>query len=130
MSKKKNSDKKPNAVANFLWKNKKQRGRNILFVLTVFIMIVSLTLGFVTAKLDSLLPGDETPTDENGSAVSTSEKIYEDGDPTPISQVTSAASYNDYIYSWANNGAALRSSRNVINILLIGLDSDDALENG
>lgn len=92
-------------------------------------MIISLGLGFVAAKLDSFIPEKEE-TGDTPAKVESIDKIYEDGEPQPISPVESASSYNDYIYKWANNGARLRASRNIINVLLIGLDSEDALENG
>ncbi|MGN0468614.1 MAG: LCP family protein [Acutalibacteraceae bacterium] len=98
--------------------------------MTVFIMIISLTIGFVTAKLDMFIPNageDDLQNIQNSDNI---DKIYEDGEPEIIPAIESASSYNDYIYKWANNGAALRSSRNVINVLLIGLDSEDALEKG
>ena len=44
--------------------------------------------------------------------------------------IDSAGSLNDYLYQWANNGGELYSSKNVINILLVGLDSKDALKYG
>ena len=44
--------------------------------------------------------------------------------------IDSAGSLNDYLYQWSNNGGALYSSKNVINILLVGLDSKDALKYG
>ena len=44
--------------------------------------------------------------------------------------IDAAGSWNDYLKQWANNGGAPMSSKNVINVLLIGLDSADALEKG
>ena len=47
-----------------------------------------------------------------------------------MNSINQAGSLNDYLYQWANNGGTPYSSKNVINVLLIGLDSADALENG
>lgn len=131
-NKKNNSNKKPNAVSKFFWKDKKQRGRNFMFLLTVFLVVVSMAIGYVSSKLDLfVVDNNNDNTAQEGQTVTRSEKIYEDeSNLTMIEPITNAVSYNDYINSWANNGAPLRSSRNVLNVLLIGLDSADALENG
>lgn len=130
---KKTENKKSNPVADFFWKNKKQRGRNFMFLLTVFLVVVSLAIGFVSSKLD-MLQADKTNDNnpEDGvTSINKPQKVYEDeNNLTMIDPVTGAVSYNDYINTWANNGAPLRSSKNVLNVLLIGLDSTDALQNG
>lgn len=127
MSKQSKPKKKLNPIAAFFWKNKKQRARNIYFLLTVFLIVVAIGIGFISSKLD-LIQIDRT--DDNDQIKVSADKIYEDDEIKMISEIESAASYNDYIYKWANNDGALRSNKNVINVLLIGLDSADALENG
>ncbi len=125
LAKKSKSSKKKNPVAQFFWKNKQQRVKNIFFILTVFVVVISLGFGFVSAKLDLINVDDNT-----GPNVENIDKIYEEEELELIEAIDSASSYNDFINKWANNGAQLRSSKNVINVLLVGLDSDDALENG
>ena len=65
--------------------------------------------------------------------------IYDEGDANPLVEgetlaeeedfetmfgVTDAASLNDALKKWANNGGEKMSSKNVINILLLGQDGD------
>lgn len=125
MTKKYKSRKKVNPVAAFLWKDKRQRAKNIYFLLTVFVVIVAVGIGFVNSKLNQIDTGDG---DEKFTV--SPDIIYDEDELDLIQAIDSASSYNDFIYKWANNGGALHSSKNVINVLLIGLDSYDALENG
>lgn len=126
MAKKKS--KKPNKIVNFLWKNKKQRAKNCLSLLMVFVCLISVGLGYVSSKLELITVDEEN----NNSMVDASQadKIYEEEEFEIIKAVESASSYNDFIYKWANNGGELRKSKNVINVLLVGVDGDDGLENG
>ena len=123
---KKNKSKKPNPVAAFLWTDKRQRAKNIYFLLTVFVVIIAVGIGYVSSKLDIINYDDKEETTISGQA----NKIYDEEEFEIMQAIDSASSYNDFIYKWANNGGELRKSKNVINVLLIGLDSDDALENG
>lgn len=114
---------KGNPVSNFLWKNKRRRAKNFYALLMCFILLVSALMGFVSGKLDLLVENsNETP--------ETTEVVYDEQELEIMTALDSAGSLNDYLYSWANNGGALYSSKNVINILLLGLDSKDALEKG
>lgn len=49
----------------------------------------------------------------------------EDLDLKAMGDVTDASSLNDFLYSWSNNGGDLMHSKNVLNILLCGVDSKD-----
>lgn len=123
-------EEKKNSFFEFFWTDKQQRARNIFAVLTVFFVMITLLVGFVSSKLDLIdtkKPANNKNNIENYSQV---DIIYEDEAVTPAKTVNDAVSYTDFSYKWATNGSPLRSSKNVINILLIGLDSDDALENG
>ena len=70
--------------------------------------------------------------ENNNTIVDASEanKIYEEEEFEIIQALESASSYNDFINKWANNGGELRKSKNVLNVLLVGVDGDDGLENG
>ena len=119
---------KANSVSAFLWKNKKRRAKNIYLLLVIFLCTVSVAMGFVIEKLDLMSTGDDTViTDNQGSS---SEIIFEEDDLEMMQAIESAGSLNDYLYRWANNGGELYSSKNVINVLLVGLDSKDALKYG
>lgn len=126
MAKKKS--KKPNKIVNFLWKNKKQRAKNCLSLLMVFVCLISVGLGYVSSKLELITVDEEN--DNSVVDASQADKIYEEEEFEIIKAVESASSYNDFIYKWANNGGELRKSKNVINVLLVGVDGDDGLENG
>lgn len=129
MSVKDKNKEKVNPVSAFLWKNKKRRAKNIYFLLVMLLCTVTVVMGFVIEKLDLMDTGDDTVIEENNGNMS-SEIIFEEEDLEMMQAIDSAGSLNDYLYQWANNGGALYSSKNVINILLVGLDSKDALKYG
>ena len=129
MSVKEKNNKKVNPVSAFLWKNKKRRAKNLYFLLVMFLCIVTVAMGYITEKLDLMDTGDDSViTDVQGNA--SNEIIFEEEDLEIMQAIDSAGSLNDYLYQWANNGGTLYSSKNVINILLVGLDSKDALKYG
>ncbi|MCI6770348.1 MAG: LCP family protein [Oscillospiraceae bacterium] len=123
---KKKESKGQNPIASFLWINKRQRAKNIYFLLTIFVVIMAVGIGYVSSKLDIINYDDKKETSVSGDA----NKIYEEEEFEIMQAIDSASSYNDFIYKWANNGGELRKSKNVINVLLLGLDSEDALEKG
>lgn len=125
--KKQKANKKPNPVAAFFWTNKRRRAKNIYFILTAFMLVIALGLGYV----NSLLNGITYDNDKNDPSISIpKDDVVEDEEFRIMTAINNAGSLNEYLYQWANNGGELRSSKNVINILLVGLDSDTALENG
>ena len=128
MSVKDKNKEKVNPVSAFLWKNKKRRAKNIYLLLVIFLCTVSIAMVFVIEKLDLMSTGDDTVISDNQG--SSSEIIFEEDDLEMMQAIESAGSLNDYLYKWANNGGELYSSKNVINVLLIGLDSKDALKYG
>lgn len=125
-------NKKRTSFSDFLWKDKKHRAKNFYFVLTFFLVLVSVLFGFLNSKLDMIQI--EKTTESSGENVSQTQTtlpvVYNEEDLRPMNDITSADSLEDYLYQWSNNGGDLYTSKNVINILLLGLDSDDALENG
>ncbi len=126
--KREKSEKKPNPLAAFLWKDKRRRAKNFYFILVVFVCLVTAGMGFITEKLNLMSTGDDPSlSDENEI---TQEVIYDEEELAIIEAIDSAGSLNDFLYQWANNGGELYSSKNVINVLLVGLDSKDALKYG
>ncbi len=121
-------EKKPNPVAAFLWKDKRRRAKNFYFILVVFVCLITAGMGYITEKLDLMATGD----DVNIPAANeiTQEVIYDEEELAIIEAIDSAGSLNDFLYQWANNGGELYSSKNVINVLLVGLDSKNALQYG
>ena len=127
MSKKEKKVKKINPVSAFLWKNKKRRAKNFYFILVVLLCTFTVGMGYITEKLDLMDTGDDKIIENIGT---TEEIIFEEEDLEIMQAIDSAGSLNDFLYQWANNGGELYSSKNVINILLVGLDSKDALKYG
>ncbi len=121
----KNKDKKVNPVAAFLWKDKRRRAKNFYFLLMVLVALAALGIGFLGEKLDLMDTGDDIH-----MTAPTGDIVYEEEDLQMMEAISNAGSLNDYLYQWANNGGELYSSKNVLNVLLVGLDSKDALENG
>ena len=120
---------KVNPVSAFLWKDKKRRAKNFYFLLVVMVCCAAIGMGYITEKLDLMETGDDQVI-AGENLGSTSEVIFEEEDLEIMQAIDSAGSLNDFLYQWANNGGELYSSKNVINILLVGLDSKDALKNG
>ncbi len=122
-------EKKVNPVAAFLWKDKRRRAKNFYFILVVFICLITAGMGYITEKLDLMSTGDDETVIPAGSEI-TQEVIYDEEELSIMEAIDSAGSLNDFLYQWANNGGKLYSSKNVINVLLVGLDSKDALQYG
>lgn len=128
MSENNNDVKKTNPIAAFLWKDKKRRAKNFYFILVIFISLITVGMGYITEKLDLMNTGDDI-TDPN--EVNTSQDIiYDDEELAIMEAINSAGSLNDFLYQWANNGGELYQSKNVINVLLVGLDSAEGLQKG
>ncbi len=115
--------KKTNPIAAFLWKDKRRRAKNFYFMLTCFVILFAVGMAFINEKLELIDTGDNPD-------IQTTQPIYDEEEMEIMSSIDSASSLNDYLYQWANNGGTLYSSKNVLNVLLVGLDSRDALENG
>lgn len=125
---KEKKNKKANPVSAFLWKNKKRRAKNLYFLLVMILCIVAVGMGYINEKLDLMSTGDDI-NNIPGNEI-TQEVIYDEDELAIMEAIDSAGSLNDYLYQWANNGGELYSSKNVINVLLVGLDSKNALQYG
>lgn len=122
-------DKKKTSFSDFLWKDKKHRAKNFYFVLTLFLIIVTVLFGFLNGKLDKIQTAGNTDA-QISRPQATLPVIQNEEELRKMNVVTKADSLEDYLYQWSNNAGDLYTSNNVINILLLGLDSEDALENG
>ncbi len=125
----KSKGKKPNPVLDFLWRDRARRAKNFYFLLTVFVILCAVTMAFINNKLD-LLTSNQAVKPDTSDVNETTQIVYPEDELELMNAINDAGSINEYLYQWANNGGTLYSSKNVINILLVGLDSDDALENG
>lgn len=94
-------------------------------MLTVVIFAVG--LAYVSAKLTRITYDDK---DDPAPDVTYQDVIYDEDEYEIMQSIESAGSLNDYLKKWATNGGTPMKSKNVINVLLIGLDSADGLEKG
>lgn len=106
-----------------LWKNKRRRAKLAYAVIFVILTAIGTAYGFLNSMLDKIEADDPEP---NGIG---EEIIYDEEDFNLFSAVSSAGSVNDYIDQWYESGESMHS-RNVINVLLVGLDSKDGLKTG
>ncbi|MFI3142523.1 MAG: LCP family protein [Clostridia bacterium] len=92
------------------------------------IVFVSVLAGYINSKFDMI----SFTEDESGDTVTvvTEPVVYDEEDIEIMTALDSAGSLSDYLYQWANNGGELYSNKNVINVLVLGLDSLEALEEG
>lgn len=125
-------NKKKLSFSDFLWKNKKNRAKNFYFVLTVLLVISAAVFGFLNSKLEMIQTDDQSGknSDVAQQTQTTLPVIHNEEELRDMHVVTQADSFEDYLYQWSNNAGDLYTSKNVINLLLLGLDSEDALENG
>lgn len=107
---------------------KKRKPLAKLFIAVMLAVVIICTGCFVAVyrKLDLINFTDE----EETTTSLPDEIIYDDEDYEMMSAIQNAHSLKDYLYKWSNNGAAPMSSKNVINVLLLGLDGDKALSQG
>lgn len=110
-----------------LWKNKRRRAK-IGYAFVCFVMIIiGVGYGFVNAMLDKI--EDETPGDTEIVTDENKDIVYEEEDQDLYAAVSSAGSLNDYVKQWYYAGEPMQS-KNVINVLLLGLDSKNGLKEG
>lgn len=112
-----------------LWKNKRRRAKLGYAIVCFVMIIVGVGYGFVNAVLDKI--EDEPVTQPPAQVEPNGEKdvVYEEEDFDLFSAIGSASGLNDYVKQWYNAGEPM-SSKNVINVLLLGLDSKHGLEDG
>ncbi len=119
-------ERKGNPLTQFLWLDKQHRAKNLTFFLMLFVVIFAVGLGYVNAKLGKIDYADKNASTQTMNG----DEIYDDEDYEIMQSIDAAGSLNDYLSKWANNDGVPMSSKNVINVLLIGLDSAEALEKG
>lgn len=101
---------------------KKNNYKNLKILLITVIVAIVLLFGAAVAYLFHVTDGadyGDDGIDYNSGAVIEDEDI----DLEAMGDVTDASSLNDFLYSWANNRGDKMHSRNVLNVLLCGVDS-------
>ena len=101
---------------------KKNNYKNLKILLITVIVAIVLLFGAAVAYLFHVTDGadyGDDGVDFNSGAVIEEEDVNLEA----MGDVTDASSLNDFLYSWANNRGDKMHSRNVLNVLLCGVDS-------
>lgn len=120
----------PNKLLEFLCKNNKKNTKRILVCLLVFLVLfIAFVIGsFVNEKLNIIHTGDEVFTgmdDEEEYSENFDEEQFE-----AMHEVSNAASLNDLLKKWHNNGGDLMKQKFIINVLLVGIDGKEGVTKG
>lgn len=102
---------------------KKNNKKNLKILLISILAAIILLFGAAVAYLFHVTSGadyGDSGIDYNSDAVIEDEDVNLEA----MGDVTDANSLNDFLYSWANNGGDKMHSRNVINVLLCGVDTE------
>ncbi len=102
---------------------KRNNYKNLKIILISIIVAIILLFGAAVAYLFHVTDGadyGDAGIDYNSDAIIEEEDV----DLDAMGDVTDANSLNDFLYSWANNGGDKMRSRNVLNVLLCGVDSE------
>lgn len=104
---------------------KRNNRKNLKIILISVIAVIIVAVGAVVAYLYHITGGadyGDSGVDYNHDAVIDDE---ENLNLEAMGDVTDANSLNEFLYNWANNGGEKMHSKNVLNILLCGVDSND-----
>ncbi len=107
---------------------KKNDYKNLKILLISIIVAIIVLFGVAVAYLFHVTQGadyGDDGIDYNADAIIEDEDINLEA----MGDVTDAGSLNDFLYSWANNGGDKMHSRNVLNVLLCGVDSKTGTAN-
>ena len=127
-----------NPILDFLWFDKKRRAKNFSLLLTVLMIVSALGVGYVNGLLGLIATNGEdafqpvtqvSPQGQEPLDIDNAAGEEDDISDEEISQIVSQNG-REYLYNWAHNGMTPMSRSDVINILLIGLDSRTGLTYG
>lgn len=106
---------------NFFSRN---RYKNTKIIALVLIIAILLTIGGFLIHLVVSTSGGDWGDDGIDFNTGDDDYIVEDDHNWQSMGDVNADSLNDFLYSWANNGGEKMYSKNVINVLLCGVDSE------
>ena len=114
---------KKKSQGNFFTRN---RGKNVKIIALSLVIVLLLVSGGGLAWFYFYYFSDGTYDDEglNYNDPFAEQEIYEEDHNWQAMGDVDANSLNDFLYSWANNGGEKMYSKNVINVLLCGVDSE------
>ncbi|MDR0315228.1 MAG: LCP family protein, partial [Oscillospiraceae bacterium] len=103
------------------WTSKDNRAQKIAIIILCIIFIAILAMGiYVFAKMSLIGTNDDKNTYEES-------ELEEEINVSMMDDITDAKSLNGLLKAWYNNGGEKMSSKNIINILLLGIDSESNL---
>ncbi len=106
-------------------KEKKKKTLYSVLIAVLSVLIVVAILGIVfSGPLGEFIKKLNGTYDEGDHINNSGEMLEDEEDFETMFSVNDAASMNDFLKKWANNGGEIMDSKNVINILLIGQDGD------
>lgn len=99
--------------------------RNTKIIALILVIVILLTIGgFLVHLVVSTSDGDWDDDGIDFNKIDDSNYIVEEDHNWQSMGDVNADSLNDFLYSWANNGGEKMHSKNVINVLLCGVDSE------
>ncbi len=105
------------------WKRNDNTASKIIITILIALLVALIIVGIYFYSRLSLLG---TNHDEISTTVE-EDVIYEDVNFSMMNDITDAHSLNEILKKWATNNGEKMSSKNVINVLLIGVDSQSRL---
>ena len=109
---------------------KRNNYRNLKILLITLLALIVLSFGTVVAYLFHITKGADY-SDEGIDYNEDADIVEEENlNLTAMGDVTDADSLNGFLYNWANNGGEKMHSKNVLNVLLCGIDSTDGTASG
>ena len=129
---------KGNPFLNFIWLDKKRRAKNFSFLLTVLMVFSALGVGYINGLLGLIATGDSgkiqpvtqiAPQGQSQLDIDNNSDEDDDVADEEFEQVVSANG-KEFLYNWSHNNITPMSRSDVINILLVGLDSRTGLTHG
>lgn len=107
----------------FWLKNKKKNLKILVVSVLVLFVVFAVAAGIRISNLMGYINPDDGLNFSNAD-----ESYYEDDtDFEAMHDVSDASSLDDLLYKWATNGGEKISSKNVVNVMLFGVDTEDGL---
>lgn len=121
----------PNKFLEFMGKNNKRNTKIIFAAILVFIVLfIAFLIGtFINEKLDVIHDSGEVFTGMEEEEEEFSEDFNEE-EFQAMHEVSSAASLDDLLKKWHNNGGELMKQKYIINVLLVGIDGKNGVTKG
>lgn len=119
----------PNKLVEFLAKDNKKNTKRLLVGIVIFLVLflAGIAAVFVNDKLNKIGLN-------NGGVEFTGNADYSedfnDNEFEAMHDVSDAASLDDLLKKWYTNGGAKMSQKYIINVLLIGIDGKNGVQNG